>query len=213
MSDAKIRSFAITIRFCDGIDNEQIIRFVIWVKKHCTYHHVITEKKDHERYVHAGIFFKKAKTYFNFSIDILWLFKDLDIQERSTLCGGIKKMYNIDFIKNYMEKDDDIVVVDKNLSEEATLDMYFVEIPFLKKKGSKVTDPLFSHLEFFWWTYKRPIEEINFENLRYFLMNMMNNERKIRVIQDNRKIFSLLCALSRYINKETQWQVTPEVFH
>jgi len=213
MSDAKIRSFAITIRPRDGIDNEQIIRFVTWVKKHCTYHHVITEKKDHERHVHAGIFLKKAKTHSNLSTDILRLFKDLDTQERSTLRGGIKKMYNIDFIKNYMEKDDDTVVVDKNLPEEATLDMYFAEIPSPKKKGPKATDPLFSHLESLWWTYKRPIEETNPENLRHFLMNMMNNERKIRVIQDNRKIFSLSCALSRYINKETQWQVTPEVFH
>jgi len=135
MSDAKIRSFAITIRFRDGIDNEQIICFVSWVKKNCIYHHVITEKKDYERHIYAGVFFKKAKTYSNFSTDMLRLFKDLDAQERSTLRGGIKKMYNIDFIKNYMEKDDNIVIIDKNLPEEATLNMYFSEVSTPKKKG------------------------------------------------------------------------------
>jgi len=144
---------------------------------------------------------------------MLRLFKDLDAQERSTLRGGIKKMYNIDFIKNYMEKDDNTVIIDKNLPEEATLNMYFSEVPTPKKKGPQATDPQFSHLESLWWTYKRPIEETNPENLRHFLMNMMNKERKIRVIQDNRKIFSLSCALSRYINKEDTWRVEPETFH
>jgi len=65
MSDIKIRSFAITIRFRDGVDNEQIIKFVTWVKKTCEYHYIITEKADHEWHIYAGIFFKKPSTYFN----------------------------------------------------------------------------------------------------------------------------------------------------
>jgi len=58
IKDLKIRSYAIIIRFWDGISHDQIIRFVTWVKKHCAYHYVITEKKDHERHIYAGLFLK-----------------------------------------------------------------------------------------------------------------------------------------------------------
>jgi len=213
MSDIKIRSFAITIRPRDGVDNEQIIKFVTWVKKTCEYHYIITEKADHERHIHAGIFLKKPSTHSNVSIQLVRLFKELDTHERTTLRGGVKKMYNIDFIKTYMEKDDHTVVIDKNLPEEATLDAYFDEVPAPKKKGPQTADPYYASLEKLWFTYKRPIEETNPPNIRNFLMNMMNCERKIRVIADNRKIFQLSVSLSRYINKETEWRVTPEAFH
>jgi len=122
-------------------------------------------------------------------------------------------MYNIDFINFYMEKDDHIVVIDKNFFEEFMLDEYFSEILVPKKKGPSSTDPFYVNLEKFWYTFKRPIEETNPKNLRNFLMNMMNKERKIRVIADNRKIFSIFCALSRYINKEDEFHVDPEVFY
>ena len=212
-SDLKIRSYALTIRPRDGVDHEQIIRFVSWVRKHCDYHHVITEKTDHERHIHAALFLKKKTSRSNLCLLLCRLFKELDTEELATLRGGVKKMYNIDFIKTYMDKDDHTIVIDKNLPEESTLEEYFSEIPPPKKKGPSSTDPFYKNLEKLWWTYKRPIEETNPKNLRNFLMNMMNNERKIRVIADNRKIFSLSCALSRYINKETEFHVEPEVFH
>jgi len=122
-------------------------------------------------------------------------------------------MYNIDFINFYMEKDDYIVVIDKNLLEESTLDEYFFEILALKKKGFSSTDLFYANLEKFWYMFKRLIEETNSKNLRNFLMNMMNKERKIRVIADNRKIFFIFCALSRYINKEDEFYVDLEVFY
>jgi len=140
-------------------------------------------------------------------------FKDFDSEEFAIFCCGIKKMYNIDFINTYMEKDDYTVVIDKNFSEEFMFDEYFSEIPTLKKKGLSSMDFFYVNLEKFWYMFKCPIEEINLKNLWNFLMNMMNKECKICVIADNCKIFFISCALSRYINKEDEFFVELEVFH
>ena len=211
--DSPIRSFALTLRPRHGVTDDEIKSLVKWTKKNAEYYYVITEKKDHERHVHAALFLKTKKTRSNFATDMLRLFKHLDIEEKACLRGGIKKMYNSDFVTNYLEKDDDTVVIEKNLPEISTLDSYFQEVPPPSKKGPAQTDPFYSNLEKLWYQYKRPIEETNPPNLRNFLMNMMNNERKIRVIADNKKIFQISVALSRYINKETSFFPDPEPFH
>jgi len=208
-----VRSYALTFRPRDGISDVQVSTMVKWIKKNCDYYYVITEKTDHERHLHAGLFLKKKKTSSNFATDMLRLFKELDVEEKATLRKGIKFMYNNDFITNYLNKGDDTVVVERNLPEEKHLSSYFSEIPAPKKRGPTATDPYYANLEKLWYEYKRPIEECNPNNIRHFLMNMMNNERKIRVIADNKKIFSISCALSRYINKETSWNVEPDPFH
>lgn len=213
MSVVAIRSFSVTLRPLNGVDDEHISRLVKWVKKNCEYYFVITEKLDHERHVHAAVFLKNPKTPSNFSTDMIRLFKDLSVEEKSVFRKGIKSMYNSDWINSYLEKGDDTVVIERNLPEEATMDAYFSEVPDKRKKGPSCADPFYANLEKLWWEYKRPIEETNPSNLRNFLMRMMNKERLIRVIADNKKIFQISCALSRYINKETSWNVEPDPFH
>lgn len=217
MSDqqSQIRSYAITLRPRTGVSDEQIQTLVKWVKKNCEYYFVITEMTMADRHVHAGLFLKKKKTKSNFSTDMLRLFKDLDVEEKSVFRKGIRMMYNNDFIDNYLTKntDGETVVIERSLPEVATLNSYYLECPAPKKKGPSAVDPFYANLEKLWWEHKRPIEETNPSNLRNFLMNMMNNERKIRVIADNKKIFSISCALSRYINKESSFFVEPDPFH
>lgn len=208
-----IRSYAVTLRPYGGVTDSQIKTMVKWVKKNCEYFFVITEKTMADRHIHAGLFLKKKKTKSNFATDLLRLFSELNPEEKSVLRKGIKMMYNHDFITSYMDKDDDTVVIESNLPEEATLDSYYSEVPDIRKKGPVATDPFYANLEKLWWQHKRPIEECNPSNLRNFLMDMMNNERKIRVIADNKKIFMISCALSRYINKETSYNVDPDPFH
>lgn len=208
-----IRSYAITIRPRGGIDHGDIAVFVAWCKKKCDYYYIITEKEDDARHIHAGIFLKSKSTKSNLATLLLRLFKDFSVEEKSVLRNGIKMMYNADFINNYMDKGDDTVVIETHLPEEATMDSYFSECPAPKKKGPSSTDPFYANLEKLWWEHKRPIEETNPSNLRNFLMNMMNNKRLIRVIADNKKIYQISCALSRYINKETSWNVEADPFH
>lgn len=209
----KVRSFALTHRPRGGIDDGDIKKAVAWIKKNCEYYFVITEKEDDQRHLHASLFLKKPKTRSNFCTDMLRLFKDLDPEEKAVLRKGCKFQYNAGWMKSYLEKGDSTVEIEKCLPEAHHLEHYFKEVPDLQKKGPKATDPYYANLEQLWYEYKRPIEECNPENIRHFLMNMMNNERKIRVIADNRKIFSLSCALARYINKETSWNVEPDQFH
>jgi len=213
VNSLSIRSYALTIRPLRGCSDKHIALIQKWVKKHCAYYYVITEKQEEERHIHAGLFLKKATSKSNLGLTIQRLFKDLSFEEHRVLRDGVKVMYNYDFIGKYMEKDDDTVVIERHLPEESTLDEYFSEIPPKSKKGPVATDPFYANLERLWYAHKRPIEETNPNNLRHFLMDMMNNKRLIRVIADNRKIFQISCALARYINKETSFNVEPEPFH
>lgn len=207
------RSFAVTFRPYGGVTDDQIKLFIKYVKRQCEYYYVITEKTMAERHIHAGLFLKKKKSPSNFSTDLIRLFKDCTSEEKAVLRKGIKSMYNNDFINNYMNKDDDTVIIERNLPEASHLESYYSEVPAPKKTGPTATDPYYQNLENLWYQYKRPIEECNPSNIRNFLMVMMNDERKIRVISDNRKIFQISCALSRYINKERSWHVEPDPFH
>lgn len=200
-----IRTFAITLRPRGGILDEQVDTLVKYIKKQCDYYYIITEKTGIERHIHAGIFLKKKKTKSNFTTDILRLYKDLDPEEKSVMRKGIRVMFNADFLGEYMEKDDDTVVLEKNLPEASTMDSYFAEVPLPKKKGPQATDTFYDNLEKLWYEYKRPIDEPTPKNLRNFLMRMMNYERKIRVIADNRKIFYISNALARYISRQDYW--------
>lgn len=208
-----IRSYAVTFRPHGGVTDKQIDDFTAFCGKYCTYYSIVTEKEDDERHIHAGLFLKKKVDRSSFCTQLIRKFPDLSYDEKAVLRKGIKFMYNIDFVKNYMDKDDDTVVVANNLPETATLDSYFAEVPNPKKRGPSSADPYYSNLEKLWYLHKRPEDECNPNNIRHFLMNMMNKERIIRVISDNRKVFSLSCALARYINEETSWNVECEPFH
>jgi len=207
------RSYCITFRPHGGVTDKQISTLSRWIKKSSEYYFVITEKEDEARHIHASIFLNKKTTRSNLTITLSRLFKELTHEEKAVFNRGIKAQYNSDFITEYMNKGDDTVVIERNLPEIATLDKYFAEVPDKRKKGPKTTDPFYANLEKLWFEHKRPIEECNPSNLRNFLMDMMNNKRLIRVIADNRKIFSISCALSRYINRETSFHVEPEPFH
>lgn len=209
----KIRSYAITIRPRFGVTDDQVKKFDSWVRKNCDYYYVITEKDDDARHVHAGIFLKKHEILSNLCLRLTRLFKELDHDEKTVMRDGVKRMYNGDFMSSYMAKQDATVVISKNLPEESTLEDYFREVQPPQKKGPSCTDPYYGNLEKLWFQYKRPIEESNPVNLRHFLMRMMNVERVIKVIADNKKIFQLSCALSRYINKCDTWEVDADPFH
>jgi len=207
-----LKTYALTIRPYGGITDEQVGLIEKYIRKQCEYYHLITEKTGHERHVHAGLFLKKPKTRSNFGTDMMRLFHDLSPTEKSVLRGGIKVMYNKDYISNYLDKDDDTVVVASCLPEIDTLHGWFPP-PLPPKPKKKGVDLFYLHLEELWHQHKRPIEECTPENIRHFLMRMMNVERVIKVIPDNRKVFMMSCALARFINKEDTWNVDPEPFH
>jgi len=206
-------SYAITFRPRSGVTDPQCSTILNWARKSCTYYYVITEKEDDARHVHAALFLKKATSISNLATTLTRLFPSLSSEELAVFRKGIKSMYNKDFLETYMQKGDSTVVLATCLPEMATLDSYFADVPNPKKRGPSHADPYYANLEKLWFEHKRPIDECNPENLRHFLMAMMNKKRLIRVISDNRKIFQLSCSLSRYINKEESFNVEPDQFH
>lgn len=208
-----IRSFAVTFRPLGGVTDAQIQKMLVWVKRKCTYYHMITEKLDHERHIHAALFLKVPSRRSSLLTTLCRLYPDLTFDEKKVFQTGIKSMYNPDWIKSYLAKGDDTVVVERNLPEAHHLEVYFDEVPVPDKKGPRAVDPFYNNLEKLWLLHKRPDADSCPENIRHFLMDMMNNRRLIRVISDNRKVFQISCALSRYINKTAEWSVEPDAFH
>lgn len=208
-----IKTFALTIRPYGGITDEQIELVRKYVVRKCDYYSLITEKEDDQRHLHAGLFLKKSASRSNVCNEVLRLFKDLTPAEKSVLRDGIKVMYNADFVNNYLTKGDNTVVIARSLPEVKTMENYFAAVPPKKKKGPASVDPFYANLEKLWYEHKRPVEECTPQNLRNFLMKMMNEVRVIRVIADNKKIFTISCALARYINRETSFNVEPDPFH
>jgi len=213
VSAIPIRSYAVTFRPALGVTDEQCSKFLEWVKKNCTYFYVITEKQDAERHIHAALFLKKSVMRSNLCNSLTRLFPGLSFEEKMVFRKGVKTMYNHDWLGTYLEKGDDTVVLERNLPERHLLDAYFEECPVPQKKGPSACDPYYANLEKLWHTHRGPGTDPNPQEIRCFLMDMMNKTRVIRVIADNRKVYALSCALSRYIRKETEWTVEADPFH
>ncbi len=212
-STIPIRSFSVTFRPLSGVTDDHLKIFMLWVNKHCQYFHVVTEKLGVERHIHAGLFLKKKKARSNMLMTLTRLYPDLSFEEKRVFQQGVKSMYNFDWISNYLAKGDDTAVIGTNLPEAGHLEDYFSEVPLPAKKGPATADPYYSQLERLWYLHSRPGVCINPPNIRDFLMDLMNNKRIIRVVADNRKIFQISIALSRYMNKETSFKPEPEPFH
>jgi len=193
----KCQSYALTIRPLDGVTDEQIASTLKWVKRTCDYYHVITEKTGSERHIHAGLFCKNPKTRSNVVTELMRLFKDLTPSEKSVLRQGLKVMYNGDFIKNYLAKGDDTVVVESLLPEKGHMESYFTPKPSLKVKDNRKS--LYYHeLERMWYEYRTPGYEVTTITARDFLFELMYSRRCLTVIRDDRQI----CQVARHL---TRW--------
>lgn len=196
----KCQSYALTIRPLDGITDQQVTMTMKWVKRTCDFYHVITEKTGSERHIHAGLFLKNPKTRSNVVTELMRLFKDLSAAEKSVLRSGLKIMYNGDFIKNYLAKGDDTVMVESLLPEKGHMESFFPPKPEPKVKGRKVS--LYYHeLERMWYEYRTPAHEINTITARDFLFEVMYDKRCLTVIRDDRTICQTARHLTRWLKK------------
>lgn len=202
----KFKTFAFTLRPRDGVTDKQIQKLNKYIRNKCEYWHVITEKTDDERHVHAALVMKEPTTRSNISTYLSRMYKDLEDDEHKVMLSGLKIMYNEDFIRKYMDKDDDTVVVDSNLPEEGFLESYFPPKP--KEEGVKAKRQLAYHqymkeLEALWREHQPVHVEVNTENVRDFLFNMQYNKRLIGLI-DDKKLIQVSKWLTRWMNK-VEW--------
>ena len=204
----KYQSYALTVRPRDGATgfHDQIMSD--FVKKYCEYYFVVSEKLDSDRHLHAGLFLKKATSRSDLCCMIKRAYRMLDDDEKRVLVKGVRIMYNMDFIENYLDKDDDTEEVLKNLPEANFLEGYWPPTSDqMKAKAEQAVDKYYAKLEYLWYQYQNPGVEVNYQSVCMFLSRMMNAEREIRVIADDRKLKQTAMALARYIRKDVSYVV------
>lgn len=205
---SKYQSFAITFRPRNGVTDKHITKFMKYVRRTCTYYHVVTEKSNEERHLHAGLFLTAAKLKANVITDLKRLDPTLDDEEKRNINRGVRIQYNLDFIQNYLDKDDDTVVIGSNLPEKGRLESYWPPMEEQRlAMAQKATDKYYANLEALWYQHTPPNQPVTKENCVMFLGDMMFNERKIRVMRDDKHIKNVAVMLTRYLTKETRLTV------
>jgi len=191
MSNTKFTTFAVTVRPRDGITLSQISKFTDFVKKHCLYYLVVTEKTGDEKHIHAALFFKISKTRSNVSTYLSRLFSDLDEAERKVLLKGVKILYSTSWIAEYLNKDDDTVVVERNLPELSTLESFYPPKPVATSSSAARRLNMHSVMEQYeslWRQYVSPLVSVNTSTVRDFLFDMQYNQRVIGLMDDKKLI-------------------------
>lgn len=197
----KLKTFAFTLNPRDGVTDEHLRKLEAYTRKHCEWYHVVTEKTGDQRHIHAGWILKNPSTRSNVSVYMKRMFDDLDPTEQRVMLQGLKVMYNEDFIKNYLDKDDDTVIVCSNLPEAGCLESYF------PRKKAKLEAPrrlayqqMMIDLEKLWHEHVPPHREKNTLNARDFLYDMQYNKRLIGLL-DDKKLIQVSRWLVRWMNK------------
>lgn len=197
------RSYALTVRPLNGVTDDHVDRLSKWVTKCSKYYRVITEKTGSERHIHVGFILKEARMRSNVLQRILQLFPEFSPTERQVLRQGLKIMYNTDFITNYLDKDDDTVVVVDNLPEVSHMEAYFPPKPDLKVRGEKKCSLYYHELEALWFKHSTPGTDINTVTVRDFLFRVMYCLRVLPVIRDDRQIVQTARHLTRWLKHES----------
>ena len=198
----KYKTFAFTLRPRDGVTDKQIEQICVYSRKNCEYYHVITEKTDDERHVHAAWVMKEPKARSNVATCLIRMFKELADDEKRVMQNGLKIMYNEDWLRKYMDKDDDTVVVTTNLPEAGYLESYF---PKKKSQEPAVKKRLQWHsymieLEGLWREYQSPHLDVNTARVRDFLFDMQYSKRRIGLL-DDKKLIQVSRWFTRWMNK------------
>lgn len=204
ISAQKFSTYALTIRPRNGITDSQVQVCVEWIRKRCTYYHIVTEKTGSARHLHAGCYLKTPVLRSNMALVLVRLGKSLELQddELSVLRSGLKIMYNGDFCAAYLDKDDDTEVVASNLPEVRHLESFYPPKPQeAETKKAARHSAQYWELEKLWYEHMRPIDEVNTQNARNFLFSMMYEKRLIGVLRDDKAIIQVARHLVRWINK------------
>lgn len=187
----KFSTFAFTFRPRDGVTDKQIEKLVAYARKNCKWYHVITEKQDDERHIHCGLVLKNPASRSHVSVQLGRLYKDLETDEKKVMLQGLKVWYNEDWLEEYLNKDDDTVVIASCLPEKGCLESYF---PVKKtKENTESRRRLQWHsymieLEGYWRKYMPTHLEVNTATVRDFLFEMQYSKRVIGLMDDKKLI-------------------------
>lgn len=196
------KSYAVTVRPRDGATLLHDNLLTEFARKYCDYYHIVSEKLETDRHLHAALFLKRGVSRSNFLLMVKRVFKMLDDDEKRVLNQGVRIMYNADFMDEYLDKDDDTEVIASNRPETHSLDAYWPPSAEQEKaKASQAVDKYYAKLEMYWNQHRGPGVEQTYENVCAFVSDMMNDKRVIRVISDDRKLKATARALQRYMTR------------
>ena len=198
---SKFKTYAFTLRPQDGIDDEHIKKMEKFVRKNCEYYHLISEKTGYARHLHAALYLKKESSRSHLSVQFSRLFSDLSPTERTVMLKGLKVLYNNDWVTNYLDKDDDTVVIASNLPEKNHLEAWYPVKQDIDANKKKKCSHYYWELEELWYKYQPVDAEVNTMVVRDFLFRMMYAERVLPVMRDDKTIVQTARHLVRWLNK------------
>ena len=232
MPSNKIKSLAITLRPRGGVTDEDIAMFLNMVMDRTEFRHVITEKSEAERHIHAALYLRKETTVSAFGQLMKRKFEKIFEERKSIWKYAYKgtQMYNDDFLKNYLiganegegaKSEDECVVVESYLPDEEVRKTYYSDTPNAKKTRP-TGDAYYLKLEKLYYEYAnqldpdpvngamnqrrlRPTDRPTLEQIEEFLSDIMYRQRRINVIQDSRKMRRVCKNLRCFIMKATKY--------
>lgn len=209
------RAYAITVRPHGGVTDDQIAGVLKMVRGKCDYYTVITEKTGEDRHLHAGLFLKKPiqRKYMNQCLKTLVCFKDLTKNEQFVLANGTKIMYNMDFVDNYMTKDDHTQLVAAEPPPDDIAVQYFPSEEEQKQamRSARINKAKNSHLAMLeeYWNEFYPDKPKTQSNCTDHLASLMFEKRLIKGYRDMQTLKKTATMFFHYINKRanlTEWE-------
>lgn len=206
----KFQTFAFTLRPRGGVTDAQIDKLCKYYRKHCDWYKVVTEKTGEERHVHSVMVMKTPCTRSHVLVYLTRMYKDLSAEEMIVLRNGLKIWYNRDFL-DYIDKNDDTVVIEENLPEVSTIDALFPPpppLPFLGQKKPYLHDTMEKYEKL--WKEHVPVHVIvNTENARNFLMSMQFEKRLIGLLTDQQVVQHAKWLVRWMLKANTYTQALP----
>lgn len=229
MPSNKIKSLAITLRPRGGITDDDIALFLNTVMDRTEFRHVILEKSEAERHLHAALYLRNETTVSAFGQLMKRKFEKSFDERKSIWKYAYKgtQMYNDDFLKNYLiganegegaKSEDECVVLESHLPSEEVRKTYYTDTPNAKKTRP-TGDAYYLKLEKLYYEHAkqhceqdgctcrqlRPTDKPTLEQIEEFLSDIMYRQRRINVIQDSRKMRRVCKNLRCFIMKATKY--------
>lgn len=195
------KAWAITVRPRNGISDERVSDYKDWIEKSPKIDgaYGVLEKLAEERHLHLAVFFSEGrrKGDVNKQIERIFLKRPVEDGELKVLRSGTKIMYSDDFIKNYLDKNDETQVV-INVVPQDTLAYYPTpEEQEAVKSQSRAVDQYFHSIneKYTSWLGDR-MNDI--QMVKWWMGIAMYEDKTIRVITDPRKLGQIIESLYRY---------------
>lgn len=224
----KVKALAITLRPRGGITDDDIAMFLNIVLDRTDWLHVITEKTDEERHIHAALYLKRETTVSAFTQTLKRKFEK-SFDERKSIwkyATVVRTMYNDDFLSKYLideniegaKSEDESVVLETKLPDEEVRASYYSDVP-PRKKTRPHGDAYYLKLEKLYYEHAKqicedddcmchtlsPSDKPTLEQIERFLCRMMYKERRLNVISDSRKMRRVCKNLRCFIMKKVTY--------